>query len=214
MDEDPNPETQLVAVRQFCRQLGWTMVGEYVDSAAPSDYRNRPQWAQLHRDARHRKFQIILVQRLDRAFASVHECVDCLKDWHERGVYFRSLMEDVIDTRPGQGDDVLQIMSAMAAIEPLMTGDRVAVGMARSRASGRQMGRHVMAIPVSNISDALQASENVTMAAKSLGCSRAYIYQELAKVGLTPGEVIRGQAPPGVVVGALNPSRKPTPHHG
>ncbi len=43
-----------------------------------------------------------------------------------------------------------------------------------------------------NICDALRNSDTITPAAKSLGCRRAYIHQELAKVGTTPQDVIKG----------------------
>lgn len=55
-------------------------------------------------------------------------------------------------------------------------------------------GRKPFCISVKNISDALQANQNVVLAAKELGCSRGYIYQELGKRGLKPQDVIERKA--------------------
>jgi hypothetical protein len=55
---------------------------------------------------------------------------------------------------------------------------------------GRVTGREPLSITVKNVCDALQAHGTVTAAAKELGCSRGYIYHELAKYGTTPKEVV------------------------
>ena len=90
-DKNQDPETQLYALRQFCETAGWGTYQEYVDKARAKDYMNGRQWQQLRRDACQRKFEVVLVFRLDRAFWSVQECVNCLEGWHERGIAFKSL---------------------------------------------------------------------------------------------------------------------------
>lgn len=53
-----------------------------------------------------------------------------------------------------------------------------------------RLGRKPLPISVKNIFDALHDSKGIGSAADILHCSRAYIYQELGKRGLTPKEVI------------------------
>ena len=53
-------------------------------------------------------------------------------------------------------------------------------------------GRKPLGIAVKIVCDALQVHQDIGLAAKSLGCSRGYIYSELKKVGLTAKEVIHG----------------------
>ena len=57
----------------------------------------------------------------------------------------------------------------------------------------RRSGRKPLNIPFKNISEALQACQNVEPAAQKLKCSVAYIYQELGKKGLKPRDVISGK---------------------
>lgn len=60
------------------------------------------------------------------------------------------------------------------------------VGIARLNKSGRKS----LNIGVKNICDTLQACRDIALTAEKLGCSRAYIYRQLAKHGATPREVI------------------------
>jgi molybdenum-dependent DNA-binding transcriptional regulator ModE len=57
--------------------------------------------------------------------------------------------------------------------------------------SGKALGRKPLGIDVRNILDALENCGDIAVAAKSLGCSRAYIYLRLKERGTTPKEVIQ-----------------------
>ena len=195
-DKEQTPETQLYALRNFCRDTGWEIHQEYVDRARAKDYKHREAWQQLQKDARQHKFKVVLVFRLDRAFRSVRECVNLVEDWYDRGIRFKSMAEDVIDTTTTQGRFILQIMAAIAELESSIIGDRVAAGMARARAEGKPIGRKLLDVSVISLYNALRDSATVGAAAKELGCSRSYIYAELAKFGTTPRDVIEGRWKP------------------
>ena len=52
-------------------------------------------------------------------------------------------------------------------------------------------GRRPLDIGVKNICDKLRDCRDITLAAEKLGCSRGYIYRELAKYATTPREVMQ-----------------------
>ena len=54
-------------------------------------------------------------------------------------------------------------------------------------------GRKKLNIPFNLLSEALKLHRSTDLAAKELGCSVGYIYQELKKKGLKPADVIKGQ---------------------
>ena len=195
-DKEQNPETQLFALRNFCQDAGWEIYQEYIDYARAKDYKHREAWQQLQKDARQHKFKVVLVFRLDRAFRSVRECVNLVEDWFDRGIRFKSVAEDVIDTTTAQGRFILQIMAAIAELESSIIGDRVAAGMARAKAEGKHIGRKLLDVSVISIYDELREYSSVGRAAEKLGCSRSYIYAELAKFGTTPRDVIEGRWKP------------------
>jgi len=192
-DKNQDPETQLYALRLFCKAAGWEIYHEYIDKARAKDYKNRRQWEQLQSDARQRKFKVVLVFRLDRAFRSVRECVNCLDDWHGRGIAFKSMGEDVIDTTTSQGMFVLHIMAAVAELESAVIGERVTAGMARAKSQGKRVGRKPLNIPVVNICNALREGASTAAAARELKCSRSYIMKELDKYEAVPEDVIKGR---------------------
>jgi len=195
-DKEQNPETQLFALRRFCQDAEHEVYQEYVDHARAKDYVHRKAWRQLQKDARQHKFKLVLVFRLDRAFRSVRECLNVLEDWQERGIAFRSLKEDAIDTTTGQGRFMLQVLAAVAELESSMISERVRAGMARAKAQGCSFGRKPLALPVINVYDALRGTSSVPLAAERLGCSRAYIYKRLGEYETTPKDVIEGRWKP------------------
>ena len=54
-----------------------------------------------------------------------------------------------------------------------------------------RLGRKPLNIGVKNIYDTLKECRDITLTAEKLGCSRAYIYRELAKHAITPREVMQ-----------------------
>ena len=57
--------------------------------------------------------------------------------------------------------------------------------------TGGGLGRKPLNIDVKNICDTLKTCRDIALAARSLHCSRGYIYGELKKHGMTPKEVIQ-----------------------
>ena len=61
--------------------------------------------------------------------------------------------------------------------------------------TGKAAGRKPLNIDVTNICDTLRSHRDIALAAKSLHCSRGYIYGALKKCGTTPKEVIERECP-------------------
>jgi len=92
-DREQDPETQLLALRDFARAQGWDVHGEYVDHAPANDPLHRTAWRKLLDDAAKRRFQAVLVFKLDRAFRSVKHMHDTLAVWDAQGIGFVSARE-------------------------------------------------------------------------------------------------------------------------
>ncbi len=178
-DKNQDPDTQLYALREFCKKAEWEIVAEYVDRARAKDFQRRLSWQQLCDDARHRNFKAVMVFRLDRAFRSVRECSNTVQDWLDCGIGFKSLREDVIDTTTSQGRFILHIMAAVAELESSIIGERVTAGIARTRAQGNRYGRKPKPFSWEAVKAHLDAGENITQTADCLGYSRARIYRAI-----------------------------------
>ena len=139
-DKDQDPETQLLALRDFARAQQWEIVGEFVDHAPANDPLHRTAWRQLPDDAAKRRFQAVLVFKLDRAFRSVKHMHDTLAVWEVQGIGFVSARER-FDTRTALGRLLLNLLASLAEFELEVLSERVKAGMDRARRQGVHIGR-------------------------------------------------------------------------
>ena len=139
-DKDQDPETQLMPLRDFCTAQGWEVTKEYVDYAPANDLARRTAWRQLLDDAARRRFTVVLVFKLDRAFRSVKHMHDTLAAWEVVGVSFKSLREQ-FDTSTALGRLLLNLLASLAEFELELIRERVKAGMDRARRQGRRIGR-------------------------------------------------------------------------
>ena len=140
VDKDQDPETQLMAVRDYCRAQDWEVSREYVDRVSARDLNRRTAWRQLLDDCAKRKFQAVVVFKLDRAFRSVKDMHDTLAAWDMVGVSFKSIREQ-FDTSTAVGRLLLNLLASVAEFELEMIRERVKAGMDRARRQGRRIGR-------------------------------------------------------------------------
>ena len=140
VDKDQNPETQLMAVRDYCDAQGWGVSGEYVDAASARDMVHRVSWRRLLDDGAKRRFQAVVVFKLDRAFRSVKDMHDTLATWEVLNIGFRSIREG-FDTHTAVGRLLLNLLASVAEFELEMIRERVKAGMDRARRQGRRIGR-------------------------------------------------------------------------
>lgn len=140
-DRDQDPETQLLRLRDFVgAHPDWTVTKEYVDQASANDLGRRTQWRCLLDDAAKRKFDAVLVFKLDRAFRSVKHMHDTLAVWDPLGVGFLSAQEG-FDTTTALGRLLLNLLASLAEFELELIRERVTAGMDRARRQGKPMGR-------------------------------------------------------------------------
>jgi DNA invertase Pin-like site-specific DNA recombinase len=139
-DKDQDPETQLVALRDFARLQQWEIVGEYVDRAPANDPLHRTAWRRLLDAAAKRRFHAVLVFKLDRAFRSVKHMHDTLAVWEAQGIGFVSAREG-FDTRTALGRLLLNVLASLAEFELEVLSERVKAGMDRARRQGVHIGR-------------------------------------------------------------------------
>ena len=140
LDKDRDPETQLVALREFVRAQGWEIFREYVDHAPARDLTHRTAWRELLDDAARKRFKTVVVFRLDRAFRSVKDMHDTLATWELLGIAFKSVREQ-FDTGTAVGRLLLNLLAAVAEFELEMIRERVRAGMDRARRQGKRIGR-------------------------------------------------------------------------
>jgi DNA invertase Pin-like site-specific DNA recombinase len=136
---DQEPENQLRELRAYAAIRQWE-VREYVDHGVSGARESRPALDALVKDAKRRKFDVLLVWRLDRLGRNLRHLVMLLDELQALGVAFVTLGEG-IDTSTPAGRLQLHVLAAMAEFERARISERVRAGVARARAQGRRLGR-------------------------------------------------------------------------
>ncbi len=135
-----NPETQLLALREYAQARGLEVFAEYVDLGVSGAKDRRPQLERLMTDARKLKFSAIAVARFDRFSRSVRHLVMALDEFNALGVDFISLSE-AVDTSTPMGKMVFTVIASVAELERSLIRERVLMGLDRARAQGTRLGR-------------------------------------------------------------------------
>jgi DNA invertase Pin-like site-specific DNA recombinase len=180
---DQNPETQLIALREYCQQRGWNVVEEFVDRISGVKER-RPSLDRLMADAKRRKFDTLLVWKLDRLGRSLTHLLNTLAEFDALGISFVSLT-NAIDTTTPAGKLMFSVIGAVAEFERDLIRERVKVGMKRAQQggtrSGRAIGRPTAAIDMRQVHALLAVGKSQRQIAKSLGVSPALINKKLKR---------------------------------
>jgi DNA invertase Pin-like site-specific DNA recombinase len=109
---DQEPENQLQELRRYAQARGWKAT-EYVDKGVSGAKDSRPALDTLVRDAKRRRFDTLVVWRLDRLGRNLKHLVGLLDDLQALDVAFVSLAEGIDATTPA-GRLQMHILGAIA----------------------------------------------------------------------------------------------------
>jgi DNA invertase Pin-like site-specific DNA recombinase len=174
---DQTADNQLLELRRYAEVRGWT-AKEYVDQGISGVKESRPALDTLISDARRRRFDVLVVWRLDRLGRNLRHLILTLDELTALGVSFVSLGKG-IDTSTPAGRLQLHILGAIAEFERARIAERVKAGVDRARRQGRRLGRPEREVPESIIAPVRGLS--VREAAKRLGVSTATAHRWLSK---------------------------------
>lgn len=172
LNKGQDVDMQLAELRQFCAAKGLTIAHEYVDRGISGSKSSRPQLNRLMEHATAKRFDAVLVWKLDRFGRSVRHLVNAIAELEAAGVSFISL-KDSIDLSTPQGRLMFQIIAAMAEFERALICERVKSGMANARSKGRQIGRPSLGIERQQIVALKASGATWDGISDALGCSPA-----------------------------------------
>ena len=180
---DQNLDTQLLDLREFAKQRGFEIVGEYTDviSGAKS---KRTGLDKLMADARRRRFDVLLVAAFDRIARNVRHFLEVLDELNHLAVHFVSLRES-IDTSGPLGRAMVVIVGAIAELERSLIAERVRAGMRRAKLEGRRIGRQPLNIDRQQVVADRKSGMSLTQVARKYRISRASVCRLMKESGAT-----------------------------
>jgi DNA invertase Pin-like site-specific DNA recombinase len=169
---DQEPENQLAELRRYVAVRDWAVVAEHVDRGISGTKERRPALDAMLADARRRRFDVLVVWRLDRLGRNLRHLILVLEVLKALGVAFVSLAEGIDATTPA-GKLQMHILGAIAEFERGRLQERVLAGLARAWRQGKRLGRPKTAVPLERLHSVADLSH--AEAAAVLGVSVATI---------------------------------------
>ena len=173
-------DTQALALREYAQRRGFEIIGEYRDEGISGSKDSRPALDRLMKDARARKFDVVIVARFDRFARSVSHLLRALEEFSHLGIDLVSLSES-IDTSTPMGKMIFTVLGAVAELERNLIKERVHMGISRARKQGKRLGRPKRIFDRQKAQTMLQ-SMSVREVARRLGVSKGVIERTLSNL--------------------------------
>ncbi len=177
-----DPEMQLYELREYASRRGWSLSREYVDQGVSGSKESRPELNQLMADAHRRKFDAVLVWKIDRFGRSLKHLVNALADLCAYGVAFISF-RDNLDLSTPSGRLMFQIIGAMAEFERSLIQERVKAGLRNARAKGKKFGRPRAQVDADQVAALRREGLSWSQVCRSLGISKGSAQRSVARLG-------------------------------
>ena len=133
-------DMQTSELEEFIKRRGWKLFDTYIDQGFSGKNTNRPAFNAMMTQARERRFDILLVWKLDRLSRSLKDLINTLDDLSSFGIDFISFKDRQIDTTTASGRLLFSVMASMAEFERTLTSERIKAGLANAKRKGKTLG--------------------------------------------------------------------------
>lgn len=135
---DQNPENQRLELENYAKAMNYDYE---VFEEQESTRKTRPIKNQIFQDALKKKYDLILVWKLDRWARSMQELINDLELLKQNKVEFRTLKENIILDNNPTNKLMINILSSFAQFERDIIRERTLAGLERAKAEGKTLGR-------------------------------------------------------------------------
>jgi DNA invertase Pin-like site-specific DNA recombinase len=174
-------EVQARELREFAARRGWTVEAEFSDSGISGAKESRPALDRMLQAAKRRKFDGILIWKLDRIGRSLKHLVNLLGELESVGCALVSF-SDNMDLSTPQGKLMFGIIGAMAEFERSLICERVKAGIAHRRLKGLKVGgRAALDLDMEEIKRLRSSGLSLAAIGKELGTTAKTIHGRLSQ---------------------------------
>ena len=140
---DQTNSIQVRELKDYVGHRGWTLASVYQDQMSGAKT-SRPGLDQLMADARRRKFDAVIVWKLDRFGRSLVHCVSGIQELASLGVRFIATSQglDTDESNPAS-KLLMHILAAVAQFERELIRERVSAGMKAASKHGTKTGNAI-----------------------------------------------------------------------
>jgi DNA invertase Pin-like site-specific DNA recombinase len=174
--DDQTCDLQLRELREYCSHRQWEIAEEYVDTGWSGAKAVRPALNKLKDAARQRRFDVVLVWKLDRWGRSVTNSIEGIQELVSLGIRWIAVTQNLdTDESNPMSRFMLHIMAAFAELEREMIRERVRAGMKAAKHRGKHCGRPKAVFDRLRALDLRKAGFSLREIAGTLGVGRGTI---------------------------------------
>ena len=133
-------DAQIGRCKSFCKARDWKVFKIYTDAGYSAGTLDRPALKDLVEDIKNKKFNILLVYKIDRFSRNLKDLISVLEDLKGKGINFTSVTEQ-IDTTTAMGKAFFQIIGVFAELERGMVKERVELAFDKKINDGEILNR-------------------------------------------------------------------------
>ena len=128
-EEGYSIDEQVIRLTEWCEKQGYEVYKIYADRGiSGKNITARPALKELLSDAKERKFDIVLVWKLNRISRDILDILNIVKVFDQKGIAFRSYSEN-LETETPSGKLQFHMLAAIAEFERSNIAENVKMGM-------------------------------------------------------------------------------------
>jgi DNA invertase Pin-like site-specific DNA recombinase len=171
---DQRVDNQLYDLREFAAQRGYEVVCEFTEVGISGSKTRRPGLDAMLRDARKRKFSVLIVAAFDRLARSTKHFLGVIDELDSLGIEFVSKRENIA-TDGAMGRLFITLISSIAELEADLIKERVRAGIRRRKLEGLPVGRQPLDVDREAIVADRLRGMSLTDVARRYSISRASV---------------------------------------
>jgi len=169
---------QMSDLRELAQRHKWEIVTEYIDRGVSGSKESRAELNKLMKDAKRRKFDVVMVWKFDRFARSLKHLITALAEFDHLGIDFVSHQE-AVDTSTPAGKALFSMIAVMAEFERELIRERVMAGLENAKRKGIQLGRRETLFDVNEAILMRKEGKSWREISKKLGVSKTVVYRRL-----------------------------------
>ena len=167
---DQNVDNQIIELEKYCNNRNMSIFSKYIDKGVSGSKESRPEFDRMLADASKRKFDVLLVWKLDRLSRSLKHLLNTLDTLQSLNISF-ICYSDNIDTTTPTGKLMFQMVGAFAEFERELIRERVKLGLQRAKSKGIKLGRPKLKVNKYKILQMRNSGMSIRSIAKKLNIS-------------------------------------------
>lgn len=181
-------DNQTDKLTQFAAARGYEVYSMYCDKVSGQN-KNRPELDRMTKDAKFRKFELIIATKIDRIGRSIIHLCEFFDEMESYGIDIETT-DQPINTSTPMGKFTRNILASVAEFERELISERTKDGLKRTVSDGTKLGRTVKTLSPYQIEKAKRIiTENPTISNRALasqfeGISRNTLISILKELGV------------------------------